>query len=130
MKRLPKDADPPSSLRFLSVMLIKRHVRFSILAPFGIVFFAADSSSPAGSTILDEETAEALSRKDPIAAQVWRMTEPEAEPAAEDADPPSSLRFLSVMLIKRHVRFSILAPWVRRFPSCGLLLAGRLDHLG
>jgi GATA-binding protein len=34
---------------------------------------AADSSSPAGSTILDEETAEALSRKDPIAAQVWRM---------------------------------------------------------
>ncbi|GAA5872191.1 hypothetical protein JCM3774_002289 [Rhodotorula dairenensis] len=34
---------------------------------------AADSSSPAGSTILDEESAEALSRKDPIAAQVWRM---------------------------------------------------------
>ena len=27
-------------MRFLSVMLIKRHVRFSILAPFGIVFFA------------------------------------------------------------------------------------------
>lgn len=34
---------------------------------------AADSSSPAGSTIFDEESAEALSRKDPIAAQVWRM---------------------------------------------------------
>lgn len=29
--------------------------------------------SPAGSTIIDEESAEVLSRKDPIAAQVWRM---------------------------------------------------------
>ncbi|GJN90815.1 hypothetical protein Rhopal_003829-T1 [Rhodotorula paludigena] len=29
--------------------------------------------SPAGSTIIDEEGAEVLSRKDPIAAQVWRM---------------------------------------------------------
>ncbi|GAA5833468.1 hypothetical protein JCM9279_001534 [Rhodotorula babjevae] len=34
----------------------------------------ADSQpSPAGSTIIDEESAEVLSRKDPIAAQVWRM---------------------------------------------------------
>ena len=29
--------------------------------------------SPTGSTIIDEEGAEALSKKDPIAAQVWRM---------------------------------------------------------
>ncbi|GAA5919508.1 hypothetical protein JCM1841_002242 [Sporobolomyces salmonicolor] len=33
----------------------------------------ADSVSPAGSTIIDEESAELLSKKDPIAAQVWRM---------------------------------------------------------
>ncbi|GAA5835584.1 hypothetical protein JCM3766R1_006454 [Sporobolomyces carnicolor] len=33
----------------------------------------ADSASPAGSTIIDEESAELLSQKDPIAAQVWRM---------------------------------------------------------
>ncbi|GAA5978088.1 hypothetical protein JCM5350_007391 [Sporobolomyces pararoseus] len=33
----------------------------------------ADSASPAGSTIIDEESAELLSKKDPIAAQVWRM---------------------------------------------------------
>ncbi|GAA5862673.1 hypothetical protein JCM8547_003509 [Rhodosporidiobolus lusitaniae] len=32
-----------------------------------------DEPSPAGSTVLDEDSAEALSRKDPIAAQVWRM---------------------------------------------------------
>ncbi|GAA5893580.1 uncharacterized protein JCM6883_003567 [Sporobolomyces salmoneus] len=32
-----------------------------------------DSASPAGSTIIDEESAELLSQKDPIAAQVWRM---------------------------------------------------------
>ncbi|GAA6060011.1 hypothetical protein JCM10212_001169 [Sporobolomyces blumeae] len=31
------------------------------------------SASPAGSTIIDEESAELLSQKDPIAAQVWRM---------------------------------------------------------
>lgn len=29
--------------------------------------------SPTGSTIIDDETGEALSKKDPIAAQVWRM---------------------------------------------------------
>ncbi|KAL8293713.1 hypothetical protein RQP46_000414 [Phenoliferia psychrophenolica] len=34
---------------------------------------AGDTASPTGSTIIDEEAAEALSRKDPIAAQVWRM---------------------------------------------------------
>lgn len=34
---------------------------------------AAGSASPTGSTIIDEEAAEALSKKDPIAAQVWRM---------------------------------------------------------
>ncbi|BGP16591.1 hypothetical protein JCM10213_000495 [Rhodosporidiobolus nylandii] len=34
---------------------------------------AASAASPAGSTIIDEEGAELLSRKDPIAAQVWRM---------------------------------------------------------
>lgn len=33
----------------------------------------ASSASPAGSTIIDEESAELLSQKDPIAAQVWRM---------------------------------------------------------
>ncbi|GAA5874535.1 hypothetical protein JCM16303_002897 [Sporobolomyces ruberrimus] len=33
----------------------------------------AESASPAGSTIIDEESAELLSQKDPIAAQVWRM---------------------------------------------------------
>ncbi|GAA5925503.1 GATA-type transcription factor [Sporobolomyces koalae] len=32
-----------------------------------------NSASPAGSTIIDEESAEMLSQKDPIAAQVWRM---------------------------------------------------------
>ncbi|KAK4704931.1 hypothetical protein P7C70_g1272, partial [Phenoliferia sp. Uapishka_3] len=32
-----------------------------------------DPGSPTGSTIIDEEAAEALSKKDPIAAQVWRM---------------------------------------------------------
>ncbi|EGU11676.1 Proteophosphoglycan ppg4 [Rhodotorula toruloides ATCC 204091] len=31
------------------------------------------SASPSGSTIIDEDSAELLSRKDPIAAQVWRM---------------------------------------------------------
>ena len=34
---------------------------------------AGDTASPTGSTIIDDEAAEALSRKDPIAAQVWRM---------------------------------------------------------
>ena len=31
------------------------------------------SASPSGSTIVDEESVEALTKKDPIAAQVWRM---------------------------------------------------------
>lgn len=33
----------------------------------------AEAASPSGSTIIDEDSAELLSRKDPIAAQVWRM---------------------------------------------------------
>lgn len=42
-------------------------------SPLGSGSGAGDFESPASSTIIDEDGAEMLSRKDPIAAQVWRM---------------------------------------------------------
>ncbi|GAA6000016.1 hypothetical protein JCM10207_006014 [Rhodosporidiobolus poonsookiae] len=63
----------------------------------------ADEPSPAGSTIIDEEGAELLSRKDPIAAQVWRMFHKAKNTQANGARMENlTWRLMSMTLRKRR----------------------------